>query len=175
MNDHPGIVGAHTGSPPRRGGVARSAGVVNIGVIMKFRLILGILLVIAVCAVAVQSQTPKTYKVVFDIGEGGDEYFEKVIQKIANLSRDSRLAGKLDIRIVAHSPGIDFVATAKNQPNAQSIELLIRSGVTIEACNNSILGHKMTAKDLFGGVKVVESGIGELVLLQNQGYAYFKP
>ncbi len=142
---------------------------------MKVRLILGILMVIAVSAVAVRSQTPKTYKVVFDIGENGDAYFEKVVQKIANLSRDSRLAGKLDIRIVAHSPGIDFVASAKNQPNAQSIEVLVKSGVKIEACNNTMQGHKMTKADLFDGVQVVESGIGELVLLQNQGYAYFKP
>ena len=144
---------------------------------MKTRLILAILFVVALGTMAVYSQAPaaKTYKVVFDIGEGGDAYFEKVIQKIANLSRDTRLAGKLDIHLVAHSPGIDFVSIAKNQPNAANIELLIKSGITVEACNNSLVGHKMTAKDIFKGVKVVESGIGQIVLLQNQGYAYFKP
>ncbi len=144
---------------------------------MKVRPILGILMLLAVSAAAVRSQTPapKPYKVVFDIGESGDAYFEKVVQKIANLSRDSRLQGKLDIRLVAHSPGIDFVAKAKNQPNAQSIEVLVRSGVKIEACNNSMVGHKLTKNDIFDGVQVVESGIGEIVLLQNQGFAYFKP
>ena len=142
---------------------------------MKVRFMPAIVMAIAICAVAVQSQTPKTYKVVFDVGEGGDAYFEKVVQKIANLSRDSRVAGKLDIRIVAHSPGIDFVASARNQANTENIAVLVKSGVVIEACNNSMQGHKMTKEDLFPGVQVVESGIGELVLLQNQGYAYFKP
>src|SRR2546428_679200 len=134
---------------------------------MRVRLTVGILVLIAIYAVAVHSQTPKTYKVVFDVGEAGDAYFEKVVQKIANLSRDSRLAGKLDIRIVAHSPGIDFVATARNQANTENIAVLVKSGVVIEACNNTMQGHKMTKADIFQGVQVVESGIGELVLLQN--------
>ena len=144
---------------------------------MKLRLAFGILAVIAVCSTGVHSQTPKTYKVVFDVGEGGDAYFERVIQKIANLSRDSRLSGRLDIKIVAHSEGIDFMVAAKNQQQSESIPVLTKSGsgITLEACNNTMAGHKLQKTDLFPGVQVIESGIGEIVLLQQQGYAYFKP
>src|SRR5688572_28155074 len=118
---------------------------------MRIRIVLGMLVVIAVCGGFVHSQAPKTYKVVFDVGEGGDEYFERVVQKVANLTRDSRLAGRLDIRIVAHTTGIDFVASARNQPQGESIAVLIKSGVTIQACGNSMRGHKMTKADLFNG------------------------
>jgi uncharacterized protein len=144
---------------------------------MKTRLAAGILFVVAIGAAVLHSQTPRTYKVVFDVGEGGDAYFERVIQKIANLTRDTRLAGHLDIKIVAHSEGIDFMVAARNQQQSESIPILTRSGsgVTLEACNNSIVGHKLAQADLFPGVQVIESGIGELVLLQQQGYAYFKP
>ena len=144
---------------------------------MKFRLAAGLVCAIAVCAVALHSEKPKTYKVVFDVSEGGDAYFERVIQKIANLSRDSRLAGHLDIKVVAHSEGIDFMVKEKNQQQSENIPVLARSGsgITLKACNNSIVGHKLKEADLFPGVQVIESGIGEIVLLQQQGYAYFKP
>src|SRR3954467_150995 len=144
---------------------------------MKIRLIIALLVVIVIGAVAVHSQTPKTYKVVFDVGEGGDAYFEKVIQKIANLSRDTRLAGHLDIKIVAHSEGIDFMVVAKNQQQSEAIPVITKagSGITLQACNNSLVGHKIAKSDLFDGVQVIESGIGEIVLLEQQGYAYFKP
>ena len=52
---------------------------------------------------------------------------------------------------------------------------MVKSGIIIEACENSLQGHKIAKKDMFPGVVSVESGIGELVLLQQQGYAYFKP
>ena len=144
---------------------------------MKLRLAAGIVLFVGLCAAVVHSQTPKTYKAVFDVSEGGDAYFERVIQKIANLSRDSRLAGHLDIKIVAHSEGIDFMVKAKNQQQSESIPVLTRagSGITLQACNNSLAGHNLKPADLFAGVEVIESGIGEIVLLQQQGYAYFKP
>jgi len=144
---------------------------------MKIRLIAAILFAMAIGAVVVHSQTPKTYKVVFDVGEGGDAYFERVIQKIANLSRDTRLAGRLDIKIVAHSEGIDFVVAAKNQQQSEAIPVITKpgSGITLEACNNTMVGHKLSKSDLFNGVQVIESGIGEIVLLQQQGYSYFKP
>ncbi len=144
---------------------------------MKIRWAAAIFFVTVVCAVIGHSQTPKTYKVVFDVSEGGDVYFERVIQKIANLSRDTRLAGHLDIKIVAHSEGIDFMVKEKNQQQSENIPVLAKagSGITLQACNNSIVGHKLKQADLFSGVQVIESGVGEIVLLQQQGYAYFKP
>src|SRR3954470_12846609 len=144
---------------------------------MKIRLIIALVVTIAIGAVALHLQTPKTYKVVFDVGEGGDAYFERVIQKIANLSRDNRLAGHLDIKVVAHSEGIEFMVAAKNQQQSEAIPVITKpgSGITLEACNNSMVGHKIGKSDLFEGVQVIESGIGEIVLLEQQGYSYFKP
>jgi uncharacterized protein len=142
---------------------------------MRLKFLAGLIALIVLCVAVTHAQAPKTYKVVFDVGEGGDEYFERVIQKVANLSRDSRLAGRVEIKIVAHTNGIDFVAAAKNQRQSEAIPVLIKSGISIEACNNSMRGHNMKQEDLFQGVTVTESGVGEIVLLQQQGYAYFRP
>src|SRR5262245_21726720 len=102
---------------------------------MKLRLVVTVLAAIAIGALAVHSQTPKTYKVVFDVSEGGDAYFERIVQKIANLSRDSRLKDHLDIKVVAHSEGIDFMVKAKNQQQSEGIPILTRagSGITLQA------------------------------------------
>ncbi len=56
-----------------------------------------------------------------------------------------------------------------------TMELLHKEGVKFVACNNSLNGYEIKQEELLPYINVVPSGVLELVLKQQKGYAYIKP
>ena len=52
---------------------------------------------------------------------------------------------------------------------------LQNKGVTLVACNKTMESQKLEPEDLLEGVKVVPSGVGELVKKQSEGWIYIRP
>ncbi|MFZ6752839.1 DsrE family protein [Undibacterium sp. Dicai25W] len=48
-------------------------------------------------------------------------------------------------------------------------------GVTLNACQNSMVGMKLKPEDMNPVVTFVPSGAGEIVKKQHVGYSYFRP
>lgn len=65
--------------------------------------------------------------------------------------------------------------------NSEAVELFIKSTVKLEPnvkyylCENSIKTRSLNPNDILAGTEVVKSGVYQIVLLQNQGFAYIKP
>jgi intracellular sulfur oxidation DsrE/DsrF family protein len=56
-----------------------------------------------------------------------------------------------------------------------TMERLYKEGVKFVACNNSLNGYEIKQEELLSYINVVPSGVYELVLKQQKGYAYIKP
>jgi intracellular sulfur oxidation DsrE/DsrF family protein len=49
------------------------------------------------------------------------------------------------------------------------------SGIALRACGNTMKSRKMTDKDLVPGIKVVNSGVVEIIQKQKEGWGYLMP
>jgi len=84
------------------------------------------------------------------------------------------------IVLVANFKGINFLldgAADKNgNPYRPAIEDLIAQGVEFRICKNTMDAFKVSADKVVPDVKIVPSGVAEVVRLQaREGYAYVKP
>jgi intracellular sulfur oxidation DsrE/DsrF family protein len=109
---------------------------------------------------------------VVHLDEEGDAKHQAVLRNVGNLVAD--LGDCTAVELVAHGPGIGLCLT--DSPQAEDLQGLIARGVVVvAACENTLemkgIGHDRLAP----GVVTVPSGIGELVLKQQQGWAYVRP
>ncbi|MCR3921681.1 MAG: DsrE family protein [Firmicutes bacterium] len=65
-------------------------------------------------------------------------------------------------------------ATASSGINGPLMELL-KNDVDIVACRNALNLYEIEAQELISGVRIVPAGVVELVVKQNEGFAYIKP
>ena len=66
--------------------------------------------------------------------------------------------------------GID----SPENPNIVILEEILKSGVQIEICEDTMRQRGITAAELLPGVKMVVGAFPRLIDLQLQGYAYIK-
>ena len=52
---------------------------------------------------------------------------------------------------------------------------VIKSGVRIVACENTMKSQKLTKDDMLFSLLYVPAGVVELMVRQRQGYAYIRP
>jgi len=77
------------------------------------------------------------------------------------------------VEVVAHGPGIDILAKAKTTQQKR-IAGFKQMGVLFEACNNSMKAKKLAPGDIVPEAGIVPSGVGEVILKQEQGWSYLK-
>ncbi len=93
-------------------------------------------------------------------------------RNLLNALHDSELT----IEIVANSEAVQYlIKTPANHENENSLIALSQDKVVIVACNNALKSFGIDPKSLYDFVKVVPSGVAELVMKQHEGYAYLKP
>ncbi len=77
------------------------------------------------------------------------------------------------IEVVCHSGGLDLLLTAKSKV-ANQVNGLSAQGVIFSACNNTMRRRNVKKEDLLSSALVVPSAFVELVLKQEEGWAYIK-
>lgn len=86
---------------------------------------------------------------------------------------------KIDMKIVMHGNGVDLLKIANtNLDMQQKVINLKKDGVDFEVCKNTLTSKKINYKnDLFDVSEkdIVPSGVAEVAILQQKGYAYIKP
>ena len=86
---------------------------------------------------------------------------------------------KIDMKIVMHGNGVDLLKIANtNLDMQQKVINLKKDGVNFEVCKNTLTSKKINYKnDLFDVSEkdIVPSGVAEVAILQQKGYAYIKP
>lgn len=106
----------------------------------------------------------ENYKVIFHVNEISN--INSAYANINNILKD-----RDDIRISLLLNG----SAASLSTSNSNLSDLITKKVEVSVCQNSLNANKITAVDLIKGIKIVPSGVLELIYKQNEGYAYIKP
>jgi intracellular sulfur oxidation DsrE/DsrF family protein len=108
-------------------------------------------------------------RVVFQVAEGGADGHEAALRNVRNTVADLDDAR---VCLVAHGPGLRLVTGETGF--ADQVDELVKDGVEVVACRNTMKRLDIAEDALRPGVGTVSAGIGELVRRQQAGWAYVR-
>ncbi len=117
--------------------------------------------------------TLKVYHAIYQLDNNDPKIIEKAIRNINNALTDPRLAGKVQIELVAFGGGTD--AYMKGGKYEDDLKSLVQKGVIASQCNNTLKERKITRDQLYDFIAIVPSGNGELIIRQAEGWSVIKP
>ena len=82
-----------------------------------------------------------------------------------------------ELELVANgdaAPGVT-AETARELGLDEGLETVLAQGAVVCVCQGAMKGSGIAPEQLMAGVKIVPSGVCELVLRQQEGYAYVRP
>ncbi len=127
--------------------------------------------IIAIFAVFVaQAQNP-VHKVVIQLNTSDTLVWHGALKNISNLQ--TALGKTTQIELVAHGSGIGILIDGKTTQKAKVAELAAM-GVLFKACENTIRERKIDRSTILTQAGTVPSGVAEVVLKQEAGWAYLK-
>jgi uncharacterized protein len=109
--------------------------------------------------------------VIFHIDE--NDKWEVLLHNVKNLLLACK-SSEYTVEVLANGDAVASYAAASTNIE-QLMNELEKLNVTFVACNNSIHGMEINTENLLAFVKVVPTGVLELIQKQNEGYAYIKP
>ncbi|QAT48448.1 hypothetical protein EQM14_00870 [Caproiciproducens sp. NJN-50] len=115
-------------------------------------------------------------KVIFHVDESGR--WPMVLSNAESMMKYARAEHVLfEIEILANSEAVrQLTAQAAAQAElTERMEELARSGVRFAGCRNAMRGLNIEPGDLLPLAQTVPSGVVELALRQEEGYAYIRP
>ncbi|MBD3626773.1 DsrE family protein [Cyclobacterium sp.] len=112
----------------------------------------------------------EVHRVVFQVTKGDTADQEQVIGQLNNILRALPNA---EIEVICHGKALPLLLEAKSQVKDGIVDLLTR-GVVFAACENTMRRAKASKEDLISGVITVPSALAEIILKQEQGWAYIK-
>ncbi len=111
-------------------------------------------------------------KAVFHVSSADSELQQRAVSNVGNLLSDDSVDLEA-VALVANGPGIELLLDDSNQRDG--VRSLAERGVALKACGSTLRGRGLSEDDLLDGVERVSSAVGELVRLQDGGYAYLRP
>lgn len=82
-------------------------------------------------------------------------------------------ADSVEIEVVAHGPGIDFLVKEKTTQQ-EKIRHFREMGIQFIACENTMTERKVARESIIPEAGFVKMGIGEIVRKQEEGWSYIK-
>ena len=117
-----------------------------------------------------QAATPKN-RALFSVTDNDQARWTMILNNIQNL-RDGVGGEPVEIELVAYGPGINMLKS--DSPMKQRIADALKSGVKVNACQNTMNGMKLTPADMLPEIGYVPSGVVEVMRKQQQGWAYIR-
>lgn len=129
---------------------------------------------LAAMSVPALAQTAATARnrAVFQVSDNDPARWNLVLNNMQNL-RDGVGAEGIEIELVAYGPGLAMLKT--DSAVKDRIAAAVKSGVAVNACQNTMSFMKLTASDMLTDVGYVPSGVVEVMKKQQQGWAYIRP
>jgi intracellular sulfur oxidation DsrE/DsrF family protein len=112
----------------------------------------------------------KVHKMVMQFTVGDSTEQSSVVLQVANIRQ---AWPKAQIEVVCHSSGLNLLIKGKSKV-ASKVEELSAQGIVFAACNNTMRRMKIGKDALLPTAVVVPSAMVELVLKQEDGWAYVK-
>ena len=130
-----------------------------------------ILLSTLILAIVSLSASAQSHKVVVQLNTSDTLVWQGALKNISNLQ--TALGSSTQIELVAHGSGISILVDGKTTQKAKIAELAAM-GVLFKACENTIRERKIDRATILPQVGTVPSGVAEVVLKQEAGWAYLK-
>ena len=115
-----------------------------------------------------------THRIVYQCNQADVDYLQHVLFSVGELVR--KYGDDVQIVVSAFGPGLHLLARHPQRPVPhvlqQKADSLSQYGVSFHACANTMKSLAWTDKDLLPFAVVVPIGADDIMLLQEQGYAY---
>ncbi len=113
-------------------------------------------------------------KLVYHFNKSDESYQLAVLNTIRNMLR--KYGDDIKIVVSVMGPGIHMLLKEPGVPVIPAVRDQVASlafyGVEFHACGNTLITLHKEEKDVLEFASVVEAGVSDLMLLQQQGYAY---
>jgi intracellular sulfur oxidation DsrE/DsrF family protein len=110
---------------------------------------------------------------VYQLNSDNKEVIESTLNNINNSLEDAQLKNKLLVELVVHGGGTKVFM--KDQPYEKQLLMLKDKGVIFVQCLNTLKKRNISKEQLFPFIYYVQSGNAEIILRQQQGWAYIHP
>jgi len=77
--------------------------------------------------------------------------------------------------VVAYASGVDWLRITSEQANQDIVNNILKQGIKIHACQNTMRAKGLVLSDLLPGVEVVPAGVSAVIDFQNRKYVYINP
>jgi uncharacterized protein len=112
------------------------------------------------------------HKVIFQVSDNDPRKWNLALNNVKNVQEDLG-RDNVEIELVAYGPGLPMLKLESEVSNR--IADAIAHGVNIMACENTMFNTKLNRDDMLPDIGYVKAGVVELMLKQQQGYAYIRP
>lgn len=113
------------------------------------------------------------YNALYVINTSDPKHVKGTLRNIKNVLGDPRLKDKLHVELIAFSDGVEVYK--KDGPYKETLEELLKMGVVLAQCENTVRERKIDKTDLFDFISYVPTGNGEIVLRHYEGWAIVHP
>ena len=133
----------------------------------------GAALLAAVLPVAARAQAQPAVKnrALFQVTDNDPARWNMILNNMINLKEGVGGEG-VEIELVAYGPGILMLKS--DSPVKHRIADALKSGVHVNACQNTMSNMKLTPADMAADIGYVPSGVVEVMKKQQQGWAYIR-
>ena len=121
-------------------------------------------------ATRAQAQSVKN-RALFQVTDNDPARWNMILNNMQNL-REGVAGEPVEIELVAYGPGITMLKSDSSVK--QRIAEALKSGVKVNACQNTMNGMKLTPADMLPEIGYVPSGVVEVMRKQQQGWAYIR-
>ena len=116
------------------------------------------------------ASAPKN-RALFQVTDNDPARWNMILNNMTNLREGVGSEGA-EIELVAYGPGIAMLK-ADSTVKARIADAL-KSGVKINACQNTMSGMKLTPAEMLPDIGYVPAGVVEVMRKQQQGWAYIR-
>ena len=131
----------------------------------------GAALLAAVLPAAVRAQASVRNRALFQVTDNDPARWNLILNNLGALKEGVGSEGA-EIELVAFGPGVNMLKA--DSPVKHRIADALKAGVTINACQNTMNGMKLTPADMLPEIGYVPSGVVEVMKKQQQGWAYIR-
>lgn len=112
------------------------------------------------------------HRVVIQVSEADPARWTLALNNARNIQQELG-ADQVAIEIVAYGPGIGLLKL--ESVAAGRVAEALASGVSVQACENTMRTQKLVRDDMLPRIGYVPSGVVQLMKRQQAGYAYIRP
>ncbi|MFC3478989.1 DsrE family protein [Halobacterium litoreum] len=111
--------------------------------------------------------------IVVHVTTGEASEWQMAVRNLVNLVREESVSMPPErVKVVVNGPAVRFLLASSAE--SEKVAQMLRAGVTIGACANSLERFEYAREDLVDGVALVNSGVAEVVRAQQDGRNYLR-